>query len=209
MNTALRREPGTWTPAMAPKCFNKNQKNWRMFHLSHRACWKNGPSLCEWIVSSFFNSCICSTADNLNLTSTPLRRLSVFFSDRSGQWSTTLFCSSCFHITFSRDSEDLKPTGLFRTSLGMSIPILKAQRHHQRWTMRRKLVSWLLPPTCGRFSVAEVRTEVRTEAWQEGHLQLLGKSGEFWVILVTCLSKERYRYPVPNGQNLANISTTC
>ena len=26
MDTALRREPGTWTPAMAPKCFNKNQK---------------------------------------------------------------------------------------------------------------------------------------------------------------------------------------
>ena len=31
MDTALRREPGTWTPAMAPKCFNKNQKNWRFF----------------------------------------------------------------------------------------------------------------------------------------------------------------------------------
>lgn len=74
----------------------------------------------EWTKSlrvnwfKFFYSCICSTADNLNLTSTPLRRLRVFFSDRSGQWSTTLFCSSCFHITFSRDSEDLKPTGLFR-----------------------------------------------------------------------------------------------
>lgn len=32
----------------------KTPKNWRIFHLSHRACWKNGPSLCEWIDSSFF-----------------------------------------------------------------------------------------------------------------------------------------------------------
>ena len=127
-----------------------------------------------------------------NIYSTP--QAACFFSDRSGQWSTTLFCSSCFHITFSRDSEDLKPTGLFRTSLGMSIPILKAQRHHQRWTMRRKLVSWLLPPTCGRFF--RCRSEDGSE---DGSVAgrapptILGKSGEFWGILVTCLSKERYR----------------
>lgn len=75
----------------------------------------------------------------------------------------------------------------FGTSLGMSIPILKAQRHHQRWTMRRKLVSWLLPPTCGQDGSED------GFPWQEGHLQLFWeRSGEFWGILVTCLSKERY-----------------
>lgn len=62
--------------------------------------------------------------------------------------------------------------------------------------MRRKLVSWLLPPTCGgSFSVAEGEDGSEDGfPWQEGHLQLFWESsGEFWGDTCnSCLSKERY-----------------
>ena len=99
------------------------------------------------------NSCICSTADNLHLTSTPQ---AAFFCFRIARGNGRQPCSAV--AVFTSLSPEIRKTsnqqGLFRTSLGMSIPILKAQRHHQRWTMRPK-VGFLLPPTCGRFSVAE------------------------------------------------------